>query len=212
MQSGKEGIPVLSPPEHAAASLSPARNLVALPFLEEESCGSEHPPEKREILPTAPLLFCRTYKWLGLPVPSHPSFALVETRALCANPSPTTILPCSVAWDIAGLGHSLLPLLTQGIWAYSSLYTPIILLPVSLILQGIPSEFELLCSLLLAALQRNAHRSDIPRPEYWQAASTAARETTPCTMGYQVTTYLSQRGDRKRQNQGRPEGLTITQF
>lgn len=40
-----------------------------------------------------------------------------------------------------------------------------------------------------------AQRSNIPRPASLQAFSTAAREATPRTMGYQVTSCLSQRGD-----------------
>jgi len=51
MWPGGGGIRVLGAPEHAAVSRSPARHLVALPLLEEESWVSQTPPEKREIPP-----------------------------------------------------------------------------------------------------------------------------------------------------------------
>lgn len=57
-----------------------------------------------------------------------------------------------------------------------------------------PSEFELLCSLLLAALQRMLQRSDIPRPGSCQALSTAAAEATPDSMGHHVPSCRSQGG------------------
>lgn len=113
MRSGKEGNCMPVAPERAAVSLSPARHVVALPFLEGESWGSQAPPERREIPPLPHSFSAEATSDGDLPCRPTPSSAPVGVRALTADPSPTTIPPCSVAWVIFGFGHSLLPLLAQ---------------------------------------------------------------------------------------------------
>lgn len=55
------------------------------------------------------LLFSRSFKWQGCPVTSHSSFALVGAEGHHADPNPAALPLSSVAGDIFGFGHSLLP-------------------------------------------------------------------------------------------------------
>lgn len=92
----------------------PSKACCGSPLLKGGELGLTGSPWKKRDPATAPLLFCRRYKWWGdPPCRPTPSSAPVGVRALSADPSPTTIPPCSVAWDIFGFGHSLLSILAQ---------------------------------------------------------------------------------------------------
>lgn len=60
------------------------------------------------------LLFSRSFEWQGCPMLSRFSFALVGAGTHHADPSPAALPLSSVAGDIFGFGHSLLPFLTLG--------------------------------------------------------------------------------------------------
>lgn len=92
MQSGKEEIRVPGAPEHAAVSLSPARHLVALPFLEGESWGSQPPPEKREIPPLPRSFSVEATSDGDPPCRPIPPLPLWELEVFVLTPAPQLFL------------------------------------------------------------------------------------------------------------------------
>lgn len=91
------------------------------------------------------LLFSRSFKWQGCPVTSHSSFALVGAEGHHADPNPAALPLSSVAGDIFGFGHSLLPLLTLGTCACFSHCISHHLPPCSIFLLGIEGPLSTPC-------------------------------------------------------------------